>query len=84
MERTQIYLTKKEREALKTIAQQTGVSQSALIREAIDRYITRFQTTDRRAVLRTARGIWQDHTNIPDITSLRDELDRLSNSEGDN
>ncbi len=77
-------MTKKERKALQTIAQQTGVSQRALIRAAIDCYITRFQSTDRRAVLRTASGTWQDHTNMSNIASLRDELDRLSNSKDDN
>lgn len=78
MERTQIYLTKKERDALQSIAQRTGVSQSAVIREAIDRYIARFRAEDRNAVLRQAGGMWKDRTDLPDITALRDEFDRVS------
>jgi len=81
MERTQIYLTKKEREALQAIAQRTGESQSALIRQAIDRYITRFQSEDRDAVLRQAQGMWRDRTDIPDIQTLREEFDRMPQSE---
>ena len=76
MERTQIYLTKKEREALQSIAQHTGESQSALIREAIDRYITRYRSADRLAALRQAKGMWKDRTDLPDIETLRDEFDR--------
>lgn len=82
MERTQIYLTKKEREALQSLAEQTGESQSALIRQAIDRYLIRFRSADRDAVLRQAKGMWRDRTDLPDIRTLREEFDRTANSQG--
>ncbi|MFQ5944085.1 MAG: CopG family transcriptional regulator, partial [Anaerolineales bacterium] len=47
MERTQIYLTEKERKILKAMADRQGRSQSALIREAVDRYIDRDQERSR-------------------------------------
>lgn len=43
MERTQIYLTREEREVLRTIAERRGRTQSEIIREAVDRYITEFK-----------------------------------------
>jgi predicted transcriptional regulator len=76
MIRTQIYLTEKEKAALKAIAQQTGKKQSALIREAIDRFITRFRPHNRRELLRQARGMWQGRDDLPDFPTLRRELDR--------
>ena len=43
MLRTQIYLTEKERAALRELARRTGEKQSALIRRAIDDFIERFR-----------------------------------------
>jgi hypothetical protein len=39
MERTQIYLTKKEREYLKKIAKEEGLAMSEIIRRILDNYI---------------------------------------------
>lgn len=33
--------------------------------------------TDRRALLRHARGLWKDRPDLPDFSALRAELDRL-------
>jgi len=41
--RTQIYLTEEERQALKSMAANTGRKQSELIREAIDQMIEKYQ-----------------------------------------
>ena len=57
MERTQIYLTEAERRALKALATRLDRSQSALIREAIDRYVDRYQEGNRLDLLRQARGL---------------------------
>jgi len=76
MERTQIYLTKEEREALERIAKQKGESQSAVIRRAVDRYIARYQSQGRNALFRQAQGLWRDRTDLPDVQQLREEWDR--------
>ncbi len=78
MVRTQIYLTEKEREALRDLARQTGKKQSELIRRAIDDYISRFQPRDRRAMLEQARGMWKDRDDLPDFQALRREFDRFA------
>jgi predicted transcriptional regulator len=80
MVRTQIYLTVEEREALQSIARQTGKKPSALIRQAIDALIADFQPEDRRAWLRQARGLWQERKDLPEWRALRREFDRLAES----
>ena len=81
MVRTQIYLTAKERDALRNLARQTGKKQSELIRQAIDRLIEGFKPGERRTRLQMARGIWQERADLPDFKTLRRELDRLSGRE---
>ena len=77
MERTQIYLTEKERKTLKAMAARLGRSQSALIREAVDRYIERHEQGNRSGLLRHAKGMWAKRENMPDFEDVRRELDRL-------
>ena len=76
MRRTQIYLTEKEQKALKTIAEQSGQSQSKVIRKAIDRYIEQQHAGDRLGLLRQARGIWSERDDLPDFGALRQTFDR--------
>ena len=56
MVRTQIYLTEQEQSALRTISDNTGRSQSELIRIAVDRLIEETQSTDRGEILGAAAG----------------------------
>ena len=81
MIRTQIYLRQTEKSALEQLSRQTGKSQSALIREAIDNLISRHHPQDRLQLLQQARGMWQDRTDLPDFNRLRHEMDRSSPSE---
>ena len=76
MRRTQIYLTDEERKALRVIADRLGQSQSEVIRAAVDQYIVRYQEGNRLDLLRQARGIWKERTDLPDFTAIRNELDR--------
>lgn len=76
MHRTQIYLSEKERQELQALALRTGRTQSALIREAIDRFLERHHPEGRLARLRQGRGLWAQRQDLPVWAGLRRELDR--------
>jgi metal-responsive CopG/Arc/MetJ family transcriptional regulator len=65
LERTQIYLTRAELSALDRIKEETGVSQSELVRRAIDRtYLGRDARSreERLAIVDKAAGAWTDRS----------------------
>lgn len=76
MERTQIYLTREERAALKKFAERRNLSQSEIIRMAIDRFI-RDELDDETVaeLLDRSFGIWANRDDLPDIEALRREWD---------
>ena len=76
MERTQIYLTKRQRVELSGIAKKAGKKQSELIREAVDRLIDQSGRGRRDAVLRKAAGLWKDRADLPDFVRIRREWNR--------
>lgn len=80
MQRKQIYLSEAEHQGLQTLAQQSGRSQSALIREAIDAFLKQHQAQNRLDQLRQARGVWASRNDLPDWSDLRRELDRTARS----
>ena len=82
MRRTQIYLTDEERKALRVIANRLGQSQSEVIRAAVDRYIDNYHEGNTLDLLRRARGIWKDRTDLPDFSAVRNEFDRYINDAG--
>jgi Arc/MetJ-type ribon-helix-helix transcriptional regulator len=83
MIRTQIYLTERQQQELRRLAGELGESQSELIREAIDRLIQE-KRPDRLTLLRAARGMWKDRTDIAELTAMRGEADeRLGRLFGD-
>lgn len=76
LERTQIYLTRTERQALEREQRSSGVTQSELVRRAIDRvYLGRERLTkeDRLRIARSAAGAWsgRDETGAAYVERLR-------------
>jgi hypothetical protein len=71
MVRTQIYLTEKEKKGLESAALLRGVSQSDLIRKAIDEMLEKAVETDKTSVVREIAGIWRERSDLPDIRELR-------------
>jgi hypothetical protein len=78
MQRTQFDLSEPERQGLLALAQRSGCSQSALIREPIDSFLERHQPEDRLARLRQGRGLWAVGRDRFDAVELRQELDRIA------
>jgi hypothetical protein len=64
MVRTQIYLTKEEINALKSISKRHGKSQSELIRVAVDDLIIRHSARRRYEILERFAGIWKNKDNL--------------------
>ena len=79
VERTQIYLTKRETAALDQAAGETGRSRSDLIREAIEaRYMTSSDLDATTAALDGTAGIWADRAESGEAYVERMRHGRLS------
>lgn len=78
MIRTQVYLTKEEREQLLELSFELGVQQSILIREAIDQFIAskRISKQKKRNALRASAGLWADRDDLSNFNELRREFDQ--------
>ncbi len=72
----QITLSSAEGEALQAMTQTTGKTQDALLHEAVRQFLGPTLPRDRLALVRQARGIWKDRTDLPDFRALRAEMDR--------
>ena len=75
MIRKQVYITEGQEEALALHAEETGRSQSELIREAIDHILEQRERERRSAILRATAGLWKDRTDLPDWEAMRREGD---------
>lgn len=73
MQRTQIYLTDDEQTAIRQLSVRTGTTQSALIRTAIDQFITQNNQTVSPATRMAVFGMWQDHEDLLSLETLRAE-----------
>jgi len=69
--RTQIYITEQEKKGLESIAALHKVSQSNLIRQAIDDLLAKNSGGDRTSVLDEIAGIWSDRDDISSVRDLR-------------
>jgi hypothetical protein len=76
MIRTQVYLTEKERRALREMSAATGRPFSELIREAVDLLVRHTGNAGRKALLESCAGMWRDRESVPDPGVLRDEWER--------
>jgi hypothetical protein len=73
----QITLSNSEGAALQAMTVATGKTQEAIIHEAVQQFLGTAPPEDRLSLLRQARGIWQDRTDLPDFRALRAEMDRF-------
>ena len=71
-----LHLTEQEQTALESMAQRLGKTPDELVHDAVKQLIAQFQSEDRLSLLRQARGMWKDRTDLPALTDLRREWDR--------
>jgi metal-responsive CopG/Arc/MetJ family transcriptional regulator len=65
VDRTQIYLTREQTEALDREARRTGTTRSHLIREAVERqYGARADARRVERALKGTAGLWKDRTDV--------------------
>ena len=69
-------LTEHEQKELEIMAQRTGKTPDELVHEAVKQLIAQFQYEDRLSLLRQARGMWKDRTDLPSLADVRREWDR--------
>jgi hypothetical protein len=75
--RTQIYLTKGEYDRIRRAAARTGMTQSEIIRAAVDQWLERSGRINREQLLDSVAGIWRQRNDLPDFAALRREADRI-------
>lgn len=76
MERTQIYLTREQKKALKDIAVKKRVPLAEVVRDAVEQYIVQQKPTTAEKMSR-ARGLWRDRKDLDAVAyerELRTEL----------
>ncbi|MBN1306386.1 MAG: ribbon-helix-helix protein, CopG family [Chitinispirillaceae bacterium] len=71
MIRTQVYLTEDEKKGLESISILKGVSQSDLIRKAIDDLLAVNGKSNKNEIIDDIAGVWADKTDVPDVRDLR-------------
>jgi hypothetical protein len=77
MFRTQVYLTDDEKSGLESTALSLGVSQSNLIRLAIDELLARGTgLIDKSSIIDEVAGLWADRNDIDHLRDLRSEWGR--------
>lgn len=75
MNATKVYLSEEPRETLRDLAEARGTSQSALIREALDDFLS--SQNQEEDPLDESFGIWEDRENIhAEFRQIRESMDR--------
>ena len=78
MHRAQVYLTDEERRAIQALAQQSGKSFSAILRDAIDNYIAQYHTEALSEAIEASYGCWHDRQDVT-LDALRCEWEAREN-----
>jgi len=73
MQRSQVYLSETHLEVLAAFARVRKTTQSALIREALDEYLSRQPPVDKRALRCQAFAAWSVNPGAPTVAELRGE-----------
>jgi hypothetical protein len=71
-----LHLTEQEQTVLETMAQHLDKTPDELVHDTVKQLIAQFQSEDRLSLLRQARGMWKDRTDLPLLTDMRREWDR--------
>jgi len=77
-----LHLTEQEETALEIMAQRMGKTPDELVHDAVKQLIAQFQYEGRLSLLRQARGMWKDRTDLPALADLRREWDRQPEHDG--
>lgn len=78
-----LHLTTQEHTTLEAMAQHTGKTPDAFLHDAVKQLIVQFQSENRLRLLRQARGIWKDRTDLASVAEMRHEWDcRLERHHG--
>lgn len=72
-----IALNPVESQLLHSMAQLTGRSENELLHEALDLLKAKVDLEKRRSLLRSARSMWRDRDDLPDLAELRSEMNRI-------
>ncbi len=70
----QVFLTDSELQLLHAMSQSTGKTENELLHQALDLSRNQADLESRRALLRAARGMWQDRDDLPSLRDLRNEM----------
>ncbi len=79
MERTQIYLTKDQKDKLSEMAKLKGETLAQVIREAVDTYFISTKKDYEDHILKTS-GIWKDRNDIPNAVDYVNDIREKMNS----
>ena len=71
MVRTQIYLTEEEKAGVEAVAASRGISQSDVIRLAVDDLLAGQGVKDKTALIDRIAGVWAGREDLPDVRQLR-------------
>jgi hypothetical protein len=75
---TQITLNDQQTVALRSLVQRTGKTETELIVEAVEQFITQHNQAESSAALQQAKGLWQNRADLPELRTLREESNRYA------